>query len=185
MDRISTTQLPIEVCGSRSIEPLIKAYHYLHRMPAGILKCFVLLDHNNITPLGAAVFSNGRIQYQNKYLDFSRLWVDDRCPKNTESRFVSRCIKDLQNLFTDFEGIVTWADPKQGHTGALYRACNFTFDGYSRTVNRYKGLFTGRTIYQRSYTGQLGVLRLPSDVPKKRFIYYFDKRKRESTRIES
>ena len=141
--------LLMDSCGPRYIEPLIKAYHYLHRMPAGILQCFVLLESNNIVPVGGAVFSNGRIQYQGTY---------------------------------EFTGIVTWADPSQGHTGALYKACNFTFDGYSRVVSKYKDLFTKRTIYQRSYTGQEGVVALPSDAPKKRFIYYFDKKKRESTR---
>jgi hypothetical protein len=174
--------LLMDSCGPRYIAPLIKAYHYLHRMPAGILQCFVLLESNNIVPVGGAVFSNGRIQYQGTYLDFSRLWVDDRCPKNTESKFVGYCIKNLKRQFPEFTGIVTWADPSQGHTGALYKACNFTFDGYSRVVSKYKDLFTKRTIYQRSYTGQEGVVALPSDAPKKRFIYYFDKKKRESTR---
>jgi hypothetical protein len=151
-------------------------------MPAGVLKCFVLLESNNIIPVGGAVFSNGRIQYDRKYLDFSRLWVDDRCPSNTESKFIAYCIKNLQIAFPSFAGIVTWADPAQGHTGALYKACNFTFDGHSRVVAKYKDVFTRRIIYQRSYTGQDGVVALPPDKPKKRFIYYFDKRTRESMR---
>ena len=184
MSQYDLTELLMDSCGPRDIEPLIKAYHYLHRMPAGILKCFILLESNNIIPVGGAVFSNGRIQYQGKYLDFSRLWVDDRCPQNTESKFVAYCIKNLQAAFPDFEGIVTWADPKQGHTGTLYKACNFTFDGYSRAVARYRDLFTKRIIYQRSYVGQKGIISLPSDAPKKRFIYHFDKNTRESLRSQ-
>ena len=113
MSQYDLTELLMDSCGPRDIEPLIKAYHYLHRMPAGILKCFILLESNNIIPVGGAVFSNGRIQYQGKYLDFSRLWVDDRCPQNTESKFVAYCIKNLQAAFPDFEGIVTWADPNK------------------------------------------------------------------------
>tara|TARA_R100000306_G_C4316708_1_gene113017 strand:+ start:91 stop:687 length:597 start_codon:yes stop_codon:yes gene_type:complete len=184
MSRYDLSELRMDACGPRDIGLLIKTYHYLHRMPAGILKCFVLLESNNIIPVGGAVFSNGRIQYQGKYLDFSRLWVDDRCPTNTESKFIAYCIKNLQVAFPHFEGIVTWADPKQGHTGTLYKACNFTFDGYSRVVEKYRDLFTKRIIYQRSYVGQEGVVLLPSDEPKKRFIYYFDKRTRESRRKE-
>ena len=182
MRQYDLNELVMDICGARYIEPLIRAYHYLHRMPAGILKCFVLLESNNIIPVGGAVFSNGRIQYQRRYLDFSRLWVDDRCPQNTESKFVAYCIKNLQVEFPDFEGIVTWADPKQGHTGTLYEACNFAFDGYSRVVKKYRDLFTHRIIYQRSYVGQAGVIPLPPDIPKKRFIYYFNKKIRESKR---
>jgi len=174
--------LRMEVCGPRAIEPLIKAYHYLHRMPAGILQCFVLLEDNGIVPVGGAVFSNGRIQYQAKYLDFSRLWVDDRCPKNTESKFVGYCLRYLQRHFPAFEGVVTWADPKAGHTGTLYRACNFSFDGYSREVKRYRDLSTNRIVYQRSFTKQPWMSELPSDVPKRRFIYYFQPKQRELTR---
>jgi len=182
MDKYNLYELIMDSCGSRDIEPLITTYHYLHRMPAGILKCFILLESNNIIPVGGAVFSNGRIQYDGKYLDFSRLWIDDRCPRNTESKFIAFCIKKLQKEFSNFEGIVTWADPKQGHTGTLYKACNFIFDGYSRSVTKYKDLFTNRIIYQRSYTGQDGTVLLQKDPPKKRFIYYFDKKTRESLR---
>lgn len=172
----------IEPCSWSSIEPLLKTYHYLHRMPSGVMQCFILLDKDGLTPLGGAVFSNGRIQYENKYLDFSRLWVDDSCPRNTESAFVSYCMKYLNKKYPTYQGVVTWADPQAGHNGTLYRACNFAFDGFSRPTKRYVNQKTKKVVYQRSYIKQEGFEEKSDDKPKSRFIYYFDKKTREVMR---
>ena len=181
----SIKKYKMEPCGWASIGLLMKAYHYLHRMPSGVMQCFILLDENGLSPLGGAVFSNGRIQYEGKYLDFSRLWVDDKCPRNTESRFVSYCLKYLAKHYPTYKGVVTWADPQAGHDGTLYKACNFTYDGNSRPVKRYYNPMSKKIVYQRSYTGQKGFEQIKDDKPKARFVYYFDSKVRESSRLSN
>ena len=165
-----------EKCSWGSIKELFLFHHYLKSMPAGILACYELVNRNNfMDKLGGAVFSNGRIQYDKKYLEFSRLWLNDSLGKNSESWFVSKCVKELKKTFPTYEGIVTWADPKQGHNGKLYLACNFVYDGDSRKVKRFQG--KNGMVYQRTATKEMK--QIGEDTPKKRFIYYFDEKKRE------
>ena len=169
--------LKVKECSWFSIKEMFLGSHYLKSMPAGILACYELQNPDNfMDKYGGAVFSNGRIQYENKYIEFARLWITDKLGKNTESWFVSRCIKLLMKKFPQYEGIVTWADPKQGHTGKLYLACNFVYDGESRNVKKYIGK-TGNIIYQRTATRDSKLVG--EDKPKKRFIYYFNNKKRE------
>lgn len=175
-------QYKVERCGWTSVRPLIESYHYLHSMPSGILACFVLLKEDGISPVGAAVFCNGRIQYDGKFLEFSRLWLEDSCTKNSESFFAGTCLRLLQKEFSSFEGVVTWADPKQGHKGTIYKALNFQFDGMSRSVDKFYDQVTHKEIYGRSYSGQAGVILKSKDAPKLRFIYYFNAKKREELR---
>ena len=169
--------LKIEECSWSFVKEMFLMKHYLKSMPAGILACYQLRNENNfMEKWGGAVFSNGRIQYDGKFIEFSRLWITDRLGKNTESWFVSRCIKKLREKFGNYKGIVTWADPKQGHDGTLYLACNFVYDGESRKVKKFIGK-NGKEIYQR--TSNKVDIMIGEDEPKKRFIYYFDCKKRE------
>lgn|SRR3990167_1952567 len=180
MKEVETENLEIKKCSWYDIRYHFLINHYLKSMPVGILMCFELVDKKNfMLKYGGAVFSNGRIQYDKKYLEFSRLWICDELGKNTESWFVSRCLKELKKTFPNYRGVVTWADPKQGHQGKIYLACNFTYDGDSRKVKKYIGK-SGKHIYQR--TSVKGSKQIGEDEPKKRFIYLFDSEEREKAR---
>lgn len=70
-----------------------------------------------------------------KVIELNRLWVHDVMPKNTESWFVSRSLKRLPPRI-----VVSYADTVQGHTGVMYRACNFRYAGWTdmeRKTPRY------------------------------------------------
>lgn len=70
-----------------------------------------------------------------KVIELNRLWVHDAMPKNTESWFVSRSLKRLPPRI-----VVSYADTVQGHTGVMYRACNFRYAGWTdmeRKTPRY------------------------------------------------
>jgi len=173
------TSMKVIKCSWKTISEMLLTYHYLHRMPAGILQCFALYnDDNLIFPIGGAVFSNGRIQYKGKYLDFSRLYLYDEIPRNSESFFIGQCIKELKKDYPSYEGIVSWADPNNGHTGTIYKASNFVLDGMSRKVKKYKSK-NGTIVYQRTVLDTSQFEELKSDNPKYRYIYYFDNKKRE------
>jgi hypothetical protein len=138
------------------------------------------------TPIAAAVFSNGRVQYDQMYLEFSRMWISDDYGKNSESKFIAMCLRDLAKKYPNYKGVVTWADGGQGHNGAIYRAANFYFDGNSRVVNKYINK-NGRTIYERTATDKAykktnRLEAVKTDAIKKRYIYLFDKKQRENKR---
>lgn len=55
-------------------------------------------------------------------------------------------------------------------------------DGESRCVKKYKSIATGRIVFQRTVIDESQYELLPSDAPKKRFVYYFDGKHREAAR---
>jgi len=66
-------------------------------------------------------------------IEFNRLWVCDTMPKNTESWFTSRAIKQCQ-----FEIIVSFADTEQGHIGYIYQATNWLYCGESKKQRYFR-----------------------------------------------
>lgn len=164
-------------CSWDSVKHLFLSYHYLKSMPAGIMAVYGLFDETMLNrAMGGAVFCNGRIQYDKKYIEFSRMWVTDLFGTNTESWFISKCMKALKKKYPKYDGVVTWADTKRNHNGTIYLASNFVYDGDSRKVKKYIGK-NKKVIYERS-SSQNSIM-VGSDLPKKRFIYYFDPKKRE------
>jgi len=177
LNKVDLNKFEFAECKWSSVSPLFKQYHYLKRQPAGIMACYGLFRKDGLMEVvGGAVFCNGRIQYDKIYLEFSRLWISDELGKNAESYFISKCLKDLKKKFKTYMGIVTWADTKQNHNGTVYLASNFTYDGESRKVKKYMG--NNKIIYQRSVTDNNHKF-IGYDIPKKRFIYYFDNKQRE------
>lgn len=61
-------------------------------------------------------------------LSLSRMVLLPECPKNAASYFLSRCVKSLKQD-KRWKALVTYADTWQGHTGTIYRAANWTYDG--------------------------------------------------------
>lgn len=164
--------IEFQECSWESVKHLFLAFHYLKTMPAGIMAVYGLFDTSNIgNAVAGAVFCNERIQYEYKYLEFSRLWVSDSLGKNTESWFMSKCLKALKKKHKQYEGVVTWADGSRGHSGTVYLAANFKYDGDSRKVKKYIGK-NKKQIYQRTAT-RGDEICIGEDAPKKRFIYYF------------
>jgi hypothetical protein len=173
-------QYEFSECSWESVKHLFLNYHYLKSMPAGIMAVYGLFDNMNLgIAIGGAVFCNGRIQYDKKYIEFSRMFLLNDLPKNSESNFIAKCMKALHKKYPSYLGIVTWADSNRGHNGTIYKAANFTFDGMSRPVKKYAGK-NKKVIYQR--TANSLSIQIGEDSAKYRFIYYFDKKKREQSR---
>ena len=95
------------------------------------------------------------------------------------SRATSKYLADNRNVNT----ILTFADTTVGHTGALYKATNWSYDGDTKPSYRYvdaKGNITHKkTMYnhakdagipEREYAEQNGYIRVREEA-KKRFVY--------------
>jgi len=114
--------------------------HYLHRK-CPCSSAFGLFEDSNI--VGVIVFGKpasytlcngiaGKDESKN-VIEFSRLWVDDKCPKNTESYFISKAIKKCK-----YEIIVSFADTEQGHIGYIYQATNWLYIGESKRQKYFR-----------------------------------------------
>lgn len=63
-----------------------------------------------------------------KVLSLSRLAVKPGCPKNSASFLMTQSIKFIK-MEARFVSLVTYADERQGHLGAIYKATNWQYIG--------------------------------------------------------
>jgi hypothetical protein len=68
---------------------------------------------------------------ESKVVELRRLCCIDKTPRNTESYFIGKTIKYLKKN-TNYEVIVSYADPFHGHSGIIYRASNFEYGGLTQ-----------------------------------------------------
>ncbi len=68
------------------------------------------------------------VDNQYGFFEIKRLAMDDKCPKNSESRFIAISIKLLRKIM-DVKIIITYADTSVGHKGTIYKASGFEYKG--------------------------------------------------------
>jgi hypothetical protein len=110
----------------------IKQNHYSHGCHNGTNLCFGIFDNEQLigtlmfaTPCSEAVRSSvfGE-EYKNHVTELHRLHILDCTPKNTESWFISRCLKLLKKVKPDIWAVLSFSDLTEGHTGVIYKATN-------------------------------------------------------------
>ena len=120
-------------------------HHYLHRRsscsyafgiytPSNLLLGVIIYGKPPSSTLQKGICGNDEA---NNVIELTRLWVDDRAPKNIESFFIGRTLKMIPN-----EIIVSYAEIQQGHLGIIYQATNWLYTGLSAKFKDYavKGL---------------------------------------------
>ena len=110
----------------------IKKHHYSHGCHNGASPCFGLFDNDDLigvlmfaTPCSeavrASVFGS---EYKDRVTELHRLHILDVTPKNTESWFIARCLKELKRVKPHIWAVLSFADTTEGHEGVIYKATN-------------------------------------------------------------
>ena len=71
-------------------------------------------------------------------LCLSRLWIDDICGRNSESRVLGVISRLLRKHQSKVKALVSYSDPEAGHTGTIYRAAGFAYLGRSEPMPLYR-----------------------------------------------
>lgn len=133
--------MKVERISSRLAREVAEREHYMHRKPVVSL-AFGLYDTGHLK--GICVYGTPASRHlqvgaypgdPGKVTELNRLWVADELPRNTESWFVARTLKELNQRM-----VVSYADTVQGHLGHVYRALNFHYAGWTdmeRKTARY------------------------------------------------
>ena len=110
----------------------IKENHYSHGCHNGASPCYGLFDKENLigvcmfaTPCSENVRSSifGE-EYKSWVTELHRLHILDITPKNTESWFISRCLKHLKLDKPEIRAVLSFSDTTVGHEGTIYKATN-------------------------------------------------------------
>lgn len=138
----------------------IATFHYSRTMPDSSRYIYGLFAKNRL--VGVCVFGMGcgKNQYtavykdiQNgEYIELTRLWCEDTLPKNSESYFISRCLKLLPK---EIKLVISFSDTKQSHVGYIYQATNWIYLG----INKGGKMLVNKDGYE-AHPRLLGIYRM-------------------------
>ncbi len=104
--------------------------HYAHGCHNGPSPCYGLFEKTGeligvlmfATPCSENVRASlfGK-EYKDNVIELHRLHILDVTPKNTESWFISQCLKRLIIDRPQTWGVISFSDLTQGHKGTIYR----------------------------------------------------------------
>ena len=152
--------LDVRPAPAASIAGLVAREHYLHSMPAAACLCFAIYHDSML--LGAVVFTAGaRHGYRllqaarpQEVVTLARLWLSERCPKNSESRVIGVVLRHLRR-HSDWKLLLSYADPSAGHVGTIYQATGWLYLGQG-AASSYLDMGDGRLQHPRSVYEQYG-----------------------------
>lgn len=102
---------------SKSVAPFLSARHYLGPVTRG----FCWSDEFGVAVLAKP--TSRRLPQDGTWLELSRWCLLGE--RNGGSRQWRRVIRELKEAAPQVTTIVSYSDPAAGHTGALYKACNW------------------------------------------------------------
>lgn len=111
------TQAPSLFSEPLTVNQILSAYHYLGPTTRG---------EPYQDDAGVLVFANpsSRMLPQQRWIELIRWCIVDRTP-NAGSQQWRRAHRWLLTRYPDATTVISYSDPSAGHTGALYRACNW------------------------------------------------------------
>jgi hypothetical protein len=134
----------------------IRENHYSHGISNCPAPCYGLFYGTKIigvcafaVPCSESVRSSvfGK-EYKNHVIELHRLHILDCTPKNTESWFISRCLKLLKQDKPEIWAVISFSDLSEGHNGTIYKAANAYYLGITQSRLFFID-FTGRLRHPR------------------------------------
>lgn len=142
---MSKVDLNIDWCSHKAAKYAVEHWHYSKCLPAGKLVKVGVWENQRF--IGCVLFGRGA---NHNMLKPYGLGQDEGCElvrvalsrhKTEVTKIISIAIKFLKNNSPKLKMIVSYADPEQGHIGAIYQGGNWIYDGLSSTAIKvwYKG----------------------------------------------
>lgn len=178
--------LRLDWCSHEAAKYAVMKWHYSKTMPIGkLVKVGVWEDNIYI---GCVIFARGNTPtlgnaYGLNQIEICELVRVALCShKSSVSKIVSISIKLLKKQSPNLRLIVSFADPNQGHNGAIYQAGNWLYSGMTPVAKQW--FHNGEWKHNREMTsGAFGGPRIVQDYqklpcrelpPKHRYLYPLD-----------
>lgn len=126
-------ELTLKVISRSEARRLWLEKHYLHRdVPGASIEFGVFSPQEEL--VGGLCFSAWVVWAPTggrpSSWELRRMWLDDRCQKNSESRCLRVSARLISKIAPHVREIIAYADPAQGHKGTIYKAAGFRDDGW-------------------------------------------------------
>jgi hypothetical protein len=114
--------------GSREeLNPLLEREHYLGPLASARLILVGEIDGEIVAGQVWKWPTARRLPSDGSWLELSRWCLTSGAGENAGSKFHSASVKYLKSHLQNVTTLVSYSDPSVGHTGALYRACNWVW----------------------------------------------------------
>jgi hypothetical protein len=117
------------VSGPSEANPLLSRHHYLGPLTAGG-HALIVTGSRCGEVVAAQVWrrpTSRRLPADGTWLELSRWCLTPDAGDNAGSRMHRYAVRLIRDNLPRVTTLVSYSDPSQGHTGALYRACNWTW----------------------------------------------------------
>lgn len=112
---------------------------------------FKLVENGTDRLVGVAIYGQPMSRHQDQdIIELRRLCLIDDTPRNTESYFIGKTLKWLEKN-SSYSRVVSFADPNHGHSGVIYRATNFEYDGLEANGNPRVVQYGDKQYHMRQY----------------------------------
>lgn len=129
--RLSFTEpdgvLRFEPIGVDETAPLLAAEHYLGPARSGSFAIAGWLDDELVAAMVYRPPTARLLPADGTWIELSRWCLTPAAGKNAGSRMMGFARRYLRRTLHTVRTIVSYSDPSQGHTGALYRASGWTY----------------------------------------------------------
>ena len=144
--------LLIANASKESADYAVKNWHYSRCLPVGKLVKFGVWEDKKF--IGVVIFSRGASPHLGKALDLDQTEVCEltRVALNKHdapvSQIVAKALTELKKSNPALRAVISFADPKEGHIGGIYKAGNWIYTGKSNEVTEY--FIEGRWMHTRN-----------------------------------
>jgi hypothetical protein len=117
------------VGGPAEANPLLSRSHYLGPLTSGG-HALIIIGSRHGEVVAAQVWrrpTSRMLPADGTWLELSRWCLTPGAGDNAGSRMHRYAVRLIRDALPHVTTLVSYSDPSQGHTGALYRACNWTW----------------------------------------------------------
>lgn len=157
----------IDLIDKNVAKKLIIENHYSHKWTS-CRHAIGLFDKDDLIGVAVYGFPVGRQTVKSitpnlensEVLELTRLWLIDEAPKNSESYFIGKTFDWLRKN-TDVKVLISYSDPMQDHTGVIYQATNWLYQGNNTMlIKGYLHKINGEIMHPRSVVALYGTIKV-------------------------
>jgi hypothetical protein len=150
--------LKLDWCSYEAAKYAVEHWHYSRRMPSGKLAHIGAWEDGQY--IGAVIFGRGANNHLAQAFGLTHTEITElvriglRAHKVEVSRMIAISVRMLKRQAPGLRLVVSYADPAHDHTGAVYQAAGWIYDGQQQGQTEY--LWRGRQCHGRSVTAMRG-----------------------------
>ena len=124
-DAPSTSVMHVRPGTADELNPLLRREHYLGPLDSGQFILVGVIAGSVVAGQVWKLPTTRHLPFDGSWLELARWVLTPQAGENAGTRFHAAAVRALRQRSSEATTLVSYSDPSVGHTGALYRACNW------------------------------------------------------------